>query len=269
MRRRSFWNTCYLISGWVIGFATLVLVASGLCARLKEPSSLLAKPVIGAIVAWFKPTAEWMVIALPILIPIVEKSRKKMGTPWVWDCVQSLINDFEGRLFRAKDLRRDEHAATLFKLVKWRWWPWPRIEPRLVAVARSGNARRRSTSTFRVSDSGGTRSEGVCGQVFSRETVLSAYNLPDLIENADDECIRKYAVATCVSEEWLRKWVERKRTNGQKLPRSYCGFHVETSSGKPWGVLLLDSTSPDDLQVRAEKIYDVAKKQLSRMVERI
>jgi hypothetical protein len=52
------------------------------------------------------------------------------------------------------------------------------------------------------------------------------------------------------------------------VPRSLCGLPVERSNGKPWGVLVLDSTDPKDLRPKAERYYDVVKRHLSRLVER-
>ena len=122
-----------------------------------------------------------------------------------------------------------------------------------------------------MSDAGGATSEGICGQVFSSEMVLSVHDLPDLIADESDQNLEQYAKATYVTKKWLKKWVAKKRARGQKVCRSICGFHVETSSGKPWGVLVLDSASPENINIKrqAEKIYDITKKHLSQLVEKL
>jgi hypothetical protein len=178
-----------------------------------------------------------------------------------------LLNDLEEKLFRQSGLRRDEHSVTLFKFLRRTWWL--RSLPRLVAVERSGNARQKTRRVFSVPDSGGLGSEGVAGQAFTSENVISAYELPQIAPCKNAADLEKYAKKTFVSVDWLKGWANEKTSRGQSIPRSICAFHVETTSGKPWGVLVFDSTDSGDLKRKATGAYNMINGHLSRLIEGI
>jgi hypothetical protein len=268
MRRRSLWNFCHSALGHLSIVASVTLVTAGACAKIPENSKLLAKPLLGPLLTWYKPVSTWLVLFLPVGIGLAELARRWIGSPWAWSAVRGLLNEFEDKLFRNKNLRRDEHSVTLFKYVRFRWKFWLGT-CWLVPVERSGNARQKTRRAFRIADGGGAASEGIAGQVFSSETVLSAHDLPDLNGEAAEGDLQKYATATHVSVAWLEQWVNSKKSRGQKVPRAICGFHVETPAAKPWGVLVFDSADKDDLGRRAGSGYDMVKGQLSRLVERL
>jgi hypothetical protein len=160
--------------------------------------------------------------------------------------------------------------VTLFKHTRWKIWCRAPFGRWLVPVERSGNMRQQSSRSFRISDEGGTRCRGIAGETFVSEQVISAFDLPDLSEGYTEDELERYAREAYVDPEWLRRWVERKRKKGQKVPRAICGYPVETAGGKIWGVIVLDSTEPADLaNASNKKYYDVIKKHLSRLVERV
>jgi hypothetical protein len=234
---------------------------------ISDKSPLLKKPIIGPIIEGYMPHNEWVVFGLALAIGFLEFLRSKIGAPWVWDMTQELLNDLEKRLFRQGNYRRDEHSVTLFKFVRRRWWVWH--GPWLVAVERSGHARRKASRAFRVPDSGGMGSEGIAGQAFKSENVISACELPNLATCQNDADWEKYSTGTFVSVEWLKQWATEKTCRGQNIPRALCGFHVETASGKPWGALVFDSTDSGDLKRKTTAAYNAVKGHLSRLVERI
>jgi hypothetical protein len=106
-------------------------------------------------------------------------------------------------------------------------------------MARSSHTTRRGIATFRAPDDA-DRAEGVAGRTWVKNDALFVSGLPDLIADAADGAFGAYAKSTWVSIEWLKERLKKKK--GRPLARSYGGYPVLVS-GKPWGVLLLDSRS--------------------------
>lgn len=269
MRHHSAWGICYYGLAGVGILSAVLSVLAGACIKIPTDAKIARTPVIGDIVRWYRPYAEWLVIVAPVAVGTAELIRRRIGAPWVWRAVRDLLNGFEERMFRKEDLRRDEHSVTLFKYTRRKLLCRIPFGRWLVPVERSGNARRKSGSAFHVPECGGNQSEGIAGQVFSSERVFSVSGLPDLSHECSADQLNEYAEKTFVPRPWLERWVKKKRRRGQRLPLAICGFHVERSDGRPWGVIVLDSVSPRDMEVRASKHYDVIKRHLSLLVERI
>jgi len=103
---------------------------------------------------------------------------------------------------------------------------------------------RNTDTVFRAAEP--DKLEGVAGQAWARNAIVSIANLPDLesIGNQDQELqaklIEEYAAGTSVTTEWVRKRLKAKRP----MARSFCGLPVECN-GTMWGVLVIDSRNPE------------------------
>jgi len=167
-----------------------------------------------------------------------------------------LFNDYREEAFNiAEDDAVHNHRVTLFKRSRLIWWIWPwrsRYSPWgkmrapwsgwLVPLVRSGHTTQRSRTVFLAPDDA-DNVEGVVGQVWARDRVIVVEDLPDLCGNATDQDIAAYALKTWVPDAWVR-WRLR---SGKQCPRSICGIPVEVN-GSRWGVIVLDSYSPDGLK---------------------
>jgi hypothetical protein len=212
------------------------------------------------VLVWSQQNA-W--VSIPVLagcvvfIPVIEKA---IGLPWIWDTVHALLDDFREHVFE-KEIHTPlhYHRITLFKLVHFRFalclWPWSRW---LVPVARSGHTTQRSRIAFRVPDNADLV-EGIAGQTWAQNQVVIVRNLPDINIDHSPVLLEEYARQTWVSVKWLQK--------RRQHALSFCGIPVEVK-GKLWGVIVLDSRSPETIAQDPSRVYSLTGRYLGKLLER-
>lgn len=204
-----------------------------------DPASLGSVP-LAALAEWSRQFAWWASPLCVALALVVGLARSWVGPPDVWEAVHEGLEAVREDTF---DDWLDEpehfHRVTLFKYYgfkpSFRYWPWTR---RLVAVERSGRHTRKAITSFRAPDTPND-TNGVAGEAWARKEPFSVSDLPDVSENASVAAIRKYADKSSVSRSWVRE------NNPQT--RSLFGMRVELEPGQRWGVIVLDSTEPEEI----------------------
>jgi hypothetical protein len=188
-------------------------------------------------------------------------ARKILSPPWLWQTVHTYLDVFRADVFdSATDGAYHHHRVTLFRYVKWRfslravpWAGW------LVPVERSGHTTQSHISCFLAPDDA-DRAEGIAGKTWARNRVCGISNLPDLSNNPSSDELAEYAEQSGLSVHQLRK----------KMPktRSMFGIPVEVK-GNLWGVIVVDSRSPDGIKRDVETIYRPLGKFLPKLLERV
>ncbi len=184
--------------------------------------------------------------------------------PWLWTTVHKLLTSFQRDIFQAELSRGDPmdlHRLTLFKRLRFRcWvckWPWSGW---LVPIERSGHTTQSTAAVFRAPDEA-KRAEGVAGNTWRASVVIFRENLPDVSSAAaPPQDVADYARQTWTTPEL----VARRRPSA----RSYVGIPLDVN-GKPWGVVVLDSTDAackrSDADLRA---YALLQAVLGKILER-
>lgn len=240
-----------------MGFA-----ASCSAASLKIPDDRLHQlpSLIRGTLDFSRQHAWWLVFAASAGLGIFEVLRRWIGFPNLWPTLHKVSDEFREEVF--SDAAIDpvhEHRVTLFKRVPWSlqwpcccrpWRGW------LIPVVRSGHTTQSTSTVFPAPDDA-TKAEGIAGEAW-KGRFMWIENLPDVSGDAPDDDIRLFAETTRVSEKWVRKHHPNRR--------SYGGFIVEVR-GKPWGVIVLDSTSPTGLKHQKRKACEAFAKNVGRILE--
>jgi len=187
--------------------------------------------------------------------------KKLLGPPWLWNTVHSYLDSFREEAFNVGlDDAQHHHRVTLFRYKPWYWhfrrWPWSGW---LVPVERSGHTTQASISVYRAPDDA-DKAEGVAGMTWARRRIVNVSNLPDLSEDPSRDDMQRYAKATGMNLEVVKK----KRPKA----RSFCGIPVEIK-GEVWGVLVLDSRSADGINTNSQILYRPLGKFLAKILERV
>lgn len=204
-----------------------------------NPSSV-SGATLSTLAEWTRQFSWWaspLCVALALILGLL---RSWVGPPDVWEAVHEGLEAVREATF---DDWLDEpehfHRVTLFKFYRFRpsfrYWPWTR---RLVAVERSGRHTRKAITSFRAPDTPDD-TNGVAGEAWARHDPYSVSDLPDVSDEPDVMAVRKYADQSSVSRPWIRE--------NQPQTRSLFGMRVEVG-GERWGVIVLDSTEPDEIQ---------------------
>ena len=239
----------------------MIAVAAS-CLRT-EPSrwGSLERPL-----AWIQGNAWWLLLGLGLVVPVLEITKRRLGNPWNWEVVHGLLSllrevAFSDRI-KAGDAEPD-HRATLFRrarclLPAGREW----LSHWLELIERSGFTTRATKRKFYAPDDRDL-AEGVAGQTWVENRLLSVEDLPDLGPESTEAELKSYAARSFVSEEWVRK--RRPRS------RSYYGIPVEVK-GSLWGVVVVDSRQPrafpeGDQRKRLFETYQRVGRVLSKALE--
>lgn len=190
---------------------------------------------------------------------------RRLGDSRLHAVVDEVLNRFRDGVFGHDAGDYAHHRVTLFKHHRLRLrgfdfnekgWP---LSGWLVPIARSGHTAQKTNVRFLAPDDT-DRAQGIAGRAWAaRSGTASATELPDLQRNTRPVDLQRYARKTNVSENWVRKRSPR--------TRSLVGFTIETPRGKPWGVLVVDSTNPDLDLVEARVQYDHHGRVLGQIVE--
>lgn len=227
-------------------------------------------PWLQDILKWMQGSAWLIVVVGPITVALVQWGRRTFGSPWAWESLQKVLDEFRNEVFGdLTDDPLDHHRVTLFKYhrtaVGWRWpkdwWNW------LIAVARSDHLTKLRIRRFRAPDDG-EQCEGVVGQAWRcRGWVLvpkSGSELPTLTASSSDADKEQYAKATGVPVEWVNRQLQR----GRPLAAAYAALVVQLK-GQPWGVLVLDSRKKGAIDADKLKRFSAYGKLLTPLLERV
>jgi len=182
----------------------------------------------------------WILLpGLLLGVGVTQFVRRMIGPPFVWETIHRLLDHVREEVFGSYIEPVHYHRVTLFKYVKWRF-TWrskggrPRRSGWLVPVERSGHTSRQTKVAFWAPDDADL-AEGVAGHTWAVRKAIWVSSLPDLGTDMSEQAYSAYAKASWVSVEELRREAP--------LARSFYGIPIEIT-GKPWGVIVLDSRNP-------------------------
>lgn len=258
------------IAHWTLGVAVLVVGAS-----LRADEVMLAKaPYLAEPVRWMQGSAWAFLLVLPPLAVIIEGARRRFGSPWEWETIQQILDQYQQAVFAdCQDDPLDHHRVTLFRHRKWRvHFAWPRRWAGwLVPVARSGRLTRERISSFRAPDDP-AKCEGVAGKAFRQDSWMfveadaSCFLRADkkLNNKALQKQLKTYAGLTGVSEDWVRRYVQ----SGRPLASSFAALTI-LHKGEAWGVLVIDSQSKNRIDTRHVEEFTTYGRLLTPLLGRI
>lgn len=256
MRPHSWWNWLHPVTLWIergTGVALVVIAAS---LKIDSSSYDNSWALVGRAVKWLQNISPVTLLILVLVYGLSQFVRKRISA-WVWEMAEYVLDEFRLVAFpKSGNEPVHYHRVTLFQAVHWYWKWWHRY---LIPVARSGHTTQRSNSVFRIPDDA-DRVEGVAGQTWALDTVLSVYDLPDLQGNPTEEQFNEYARRTFVTVEYLKQ-------TDRTLPRSLCGVPVDVG-GKRWGVIVVDSRSEKQLTQNVRGVYSFVGRMLGKLLER-
>ncbi len=247
------------------GVSTVVIAVLS-AAIVVSPENLEAKHPLLATAVTLAGDWAWLgIFVCSCLAGGCTLAVRKLGDPSLRAVVDEVLNRFRDGVFGHHGGDYAHHRVTLFKHRRFRLLGfdfneggWP-LSGWLVPIARSGHTAQKTNVRFLAPDNT-DRARGVAGRAWAaRSGTASATELPDVQRNTTPADIRQYAKQTNVSESWVRKRSPR--------ARSLVGFTIETPNGKPWGVLVVDSTNPDLDLVKARVQYDHHGRVLGQIVE--
>ena len=238
MHKRTLGVILYKLSGIIEVLLALGTAGAGGVYKLdSQDVARLGSWAIG-MQGWVRSINWILLIAVPLAIPALHLVRERIGAPWVWEHIHSMLDDFQACIFKQRRTQQlHHHRVTLFKHKKFhfcldRHWK----DACLVPIARSGHTSQSSKTKFYVCDSMENRG-GIVGMTWAQRNVVEVHDLPDISSNPSEGEIADYALRGDVSEDWVRDRLNKPN------PRSLCGIPVEVR-GKLWGVLVLDSRDP-------------------------
>jgi hypothetical protein len=261
-RRVIGWAHTALLGAQILAGFLVVVVGGIQRANEKSIEEFRSHWVLGADIAGGAQTAAWWLLPLLIIVSgVLGLLRKLIGPPWLWHTVHSYLDTFRDEAFEVgPDDDLHHHRVTLFRHVGWCWrfakWPWSGW---LVPVERSGHTTQSSISVFKAPDDA-DNAEGVAGRTWARRRIMMVSNLPDLGAETSEDALKRYCEATGISVDWARK--RRPRA------RSFCGMPVEVK-GQLWGVIVLDSRSPNGIKAESQLSYRPLGKYLGKILERV
>jgi len=253
---------------WWLGKAQIA-VAIGITAFA---ATLKANPadlgVFGPITSWMQNWAWIIGLSGPFAIGLMQVCRRHFGSPWAWEAIQKILDEFRNDVFKGFDDPDDHHRATLFQYKCFT----NSLDPRntsgcLIAVGRSGHLTKERITRFKAPDDG-EKCEGVVGYAWRHTSWVRVPSygplLPLLEKSSNSGDIKMYAEHCHVSLEKLRSKVAK----GRPLARSYAALRVQLK-GKPWGVLVLDSRNSKPFEIERLERFKAYGSLLTPVLERI
>lgn len=227
----SRWRVLALeIADWSIPL--LIGIISALRVGLKPPPN----PPVGVLaslhadlIAWYF----WIVVGLSIAALVTKialkvlRSESKIKIKAVLDALRDSY--FEG----AAGDERHHNRVTLFRP--------DRSQRKLKRYCRSGTQWQRSGTSFKISDDNEHANEGVAGQAWFSDATVSA-QLPAPTNPWDDNH------ADCIAYAEAGYLLARKACDLNVKSRSILATPVRDTKGARWGILVLDSRTPNGLK---------------------
>lgn len=235
-------------------------IVSGLIGRLQE----LSFPI-------------FLFLSFLVLLAVVVR---RMADPWIVEKLKYILDEYQVNVFRNGESASeplDYNRVTLFKYKKRclfvRHWsatsilePWgkaPFMSDYLIPVLRSGHISQKSKSAFHAPDSSDA-AEGVVGRAWASKRAVVVTRLPAIESSSQVRNIAQYCRETAMQEAMLKKYIDE----GRPIARSFVAIPVERK-GEVWGVVVLDSRSPNGLSSSAVENYRLTVALIGNLLERV
>lgn len=141
-----------------------------------------------------------------------------------------------------------------------RFWPWSGW---LVPVIRSGHTGKETKTVFLAPDTG-RLAEGVAGQCWSSDAMISKENLPKIQQHTSSQNKIRYCRHANMPLWMLDDYCEE----GRPVARNFLSFPVKTTTGNRWGVLVFDSRNSSGIDTeKAQEAFQIIVEPLGALLE--
>lgn len=246
------WRKVLVSGAFICGISAGVITAG-----LQSDPTAFTSPIVRDSIQFTHNHGFWINPALVLLSALFSWANLYIGPKHSWQVIEAILEEQRNLLFgHLHDEPEHNHKATLYM---WKRILW--LQPRtwldggyLVAVARCGERKRKGIPNFRAPMNNPGLAEGVVGRAWQIKHPVyrpadSSRCLPDLnVQHPTDSDFERYAKETFMNVAWVKKrWYEARQANiGTAL--SYGAWPIEVS-GRNWGILVIDSTHPDKINV--------------------
>lgn len=260
----------WLYIGCTLGAASLGWV-NGLDGN--EPW-LRGRPILFSIISDIQAASLYIYIIIGIVAAACFIVRRR-GDPWIYDKLQFILDEYQGKVF-SNGNPKDHDRVTIFQHKKnclfvkhWsaRNWliPWgdkPFLSNYLIPVLRSGHISQKSKAIFHAPDES-DKAEGVAAMAWARRRSVVLNDLPEVIAGTSRRDKERYAKTTKCDIRLLEKYV----AEGRQPPRSIAAIPIDCN-GKAWGVVVLDSRSPQGVTDDSVTNYTLTVSLIGQLLER-
>lgn len=202
---------------------------------------------------------------------------RRAGDPWVMEKLKFILDQYQYKVFSANGAPADHDRVTLFRHKENCWFvkhwsasksykPWgdrPFGSNYLVPFLRSGHLSQKTRAIFYAPDDS-DKAEGLCALAWAKKGAVLQVNLPELRLTSSVRAIDKYAKRTNSRPEMVQKYLRE----GRPLPRSIAAIPIECG-GRIWGVVVLDSRSPDGVTDESVNNYQLTIALIGQLLEKI
>jgi len=276
----GFHRFLYKWSGRLITSGSLISMVTGIVIQLPVGQAALDKGWPSSLVivySWLADRSIWLFIGA-VIFWLIGHLCRLAGDPATREHIQFLLDKFQEKAFHNGESVH-HHRVTLFRYKRcWRgyWlsravrsddklWPWGSgywpCSGWLVPVMRSGHTSTRMSTAFLAPQSDPDLAEGVAGMAWSRNNTVVLENLPDL--PGSKKKAKEYATKTSTPLDLVGRYSAR----GVPMARSFGATPIEVNN-KIWGVLVLDSRNPAEINVDTMNQFGVTIAMISRLLER-
>lgn len=273
-RRRKIFH---FASVWVSGIAAFLATAVGLINGIDQDEDWLSsRPVVARCVEFTQESALW-IYAFIIFLVLASEIYKRCGDPWVWEKIKFILDEYQGKAFNTPGATPADHnRVTLFKYTEncvfqkhWSSDTWyrpcgknPWLSSYLVPVLRSGHISQKTKAMFYAPDSS-DKAEGIAAYAWASRQAISVPGLPSITSKSNKSDRKQYAEATFSDIKMIEKYADE----GRPMPRSLTAIPIE-SSGRIWGVVVLDSRYPNGISDNAVEHYRLTVALVGHLLER-
>lgn len=173
---------------------------------------------------------------------------KKLTNIKKWQIIKFVLDEFQEDAFKENmNDPKDHHRITLFQKKRvWtifdsKWYKRKIIDRCLVPILRSGEQSQRAFARFPITDVS-DENESVAARAYSCNSAFAVTDLPEITKKTTKTAQHQYAEKTFCSLNMINYYLE----NDRAMPRSIAAFPL-TVNGHIWGVVVLDSRSPNSI----------------------
>ncbi|GLX86351.1 hypothetical protein tloyanaT_26040 [Thalassotalea loyana] len=255
IKRRYRWGNRIKNTGYFL------LPIIGLAIEAAGKLNAAEHPTIAKYALFAKENGIWL-FGIYILLVFIGALLAWRGDDTSWELMQTYLDQMQKDVFPDhQDEIKDKHRVTLFKYSKWsfkrytlnrkvlsgcwseRLWIWSGW---LKPVLRSGKTSKQTNTVFSAPDNG-MKAEGIAGKCWASAATVPALQLVKIVSSSSARNKQKYANDTGMPLWLVQKYLDEKKP----LSISILAYYITTGSGKPWGVLVIDSQEHNSINMLA------------------
>jgi hypothetical protein len=266
----------FALSEWFYIGGTAVSAFLGWINSVEGDEKWLAKrPVLWNVIQYLQESSFYVYLIVGGLV-VLSFIYRKLGDPWVLEKLKFILDEYQYQVFHANGAPQDHDRVTIFQHKKnclfvrhWsaKWWfmPWGNksiFSDYLIPVLRSGHISQKTRAIFYAPDES-DRAEGVAARAWASNRAIVLNDLPVMRSQAPQRDIKSYAESTFCDVGMINKYI----SEGRQMPRSIAAIPIE-SGGVVWGVVVLDSRSPQGVTDESVQHYQLTVALIGQLLER-